>query len=886
MDPPNLAGTQGQSLQVTTKIHRSAITVNDVVLALENPPVGIRGVFNPDPANGDSSVLTLIIDEGAVPGGYEIHVAGRDSSFFATASVKLTVAGRRSSTAVVDRSLRPNQQALPPLEDGRPRQLARVVDAKGHQADFVHDEIIVVTEDAAVLSAIVNRWRGTVLKTIRPTDYGVNRTKTIHLVRIDSTAADTLALARDLATINPNVRGDFRVSSEEGLSLVAAAAYEAARGARVEINWVAQPSVFENKISPESPVGPATGGYDSNAFNWGYMTTKTGNHIGVADAWRVLEQEGKLGNKIKIAVLDAGFSTTADYPSNVQFFTVNSGKKMGDPGSSSSPWHGSRVAQTVAAVPANAFGTAGVAGPVADLILVYVDGDLFDTMAAVWNAAGAGARIINISAHVSVPAALTLAQSSGVGVLNDVTADTRADGILIFASAGNEGVNVDAYDGAWEEAWYAPCENDGVICVGGEATAITAEAASQSSDYSNSDSRSNYGPEQVNLYAPFSVFAGADPTNSSGRAFIVEGTSFASPFAAGVAALIWAAKPELTADEVESLLFTWAHVLDDNGKKSVNALSPVKHLLVSGANYPPVIEITSPAAGAKVGYGGLAMVDFAATTTDFEDEDACCTVTWTSDKDGLIGTGRSFQYTFSSPGWRWIVAEAKDSKGAGSQDYLLLEVKNTPPLVAIVTPVPGEIVYKGSSKPVKGTVSDANEPLTGLCSSARWTFLEIGSMTYNGCHPTIAFTALGDHTLAFTGKDSDGATATAKVTVHVVNPPVSGPPDVTIYSPKHGQLFDVGDNVILNGLGIDPDTKAAVPYSAQAYRWSIIRDGGQIAITPTISGWGIPYFTPSDYVAAGCPGGTKDAELWLRVTDLQGEYASQFVPISVLVPPC
>jgi hypothetical protein len=477
MAPSNLAGTQGQSLQVTTVIHRSPTAGGDLFLTLQNPPAGIHGVFNPNPARGDSSILTLIVDESAVPGDYEIHVAGR-GAFAATASFRVAVAGRRLSTAVLDGSVRPSRPELSPFGDGLPRPLARVVDAKGYKVDFVQDELIVVTDDAAALASIVSRWRGSVLKTIRPTDYGVNRTKTIHLLRIDASAADTSALARNLTAINPNVRGDFRVSSPEGLSLIAAAAHEAARGARVEVNWVAQPSLFENKVSSEAPVGAQTSGppdYDPNAFSWGYMRTKSGNRIGVADAWRVLELEGKLTNKIKIAILDSGFSANADYPAGWQFFAVNSGKQMGDMGTGS-PWHGSRVLQTVAALPGNGFGTAGVAGPVASVIMVYVEGDLFNAMAALWNAEGAGARIINMSFGAAVPAFLTLWQSNGQGIFNDETAETRAAGILIFAGAGNDGINVDAYDGPWEEAWHAPCENDGVICVGGQTSALATAA--------------------------------------------------------------------------------------------------------------------------------------------------------------------------------------------------------------------------------------------------------------------------------------------------------------------------------------------------------------------------------------------------------------------------
>jgi hypothetical protein len=78
------------------------------------------------------------------------------------------------------------------------------------------------------------------------------------------------------------------------------------------------------------------------------------------------------------------------------------------------------------------------------------------------------------------------------------------NGRLLVAAAGNDGNNVDAEDCAWpfdwpcwERAWYAPCENSGVFCVGALQV--------------NSDKRlrsSNFGSEDVDLFGPGTVWVG------------------------------------------------------------------------------------------------------------------------------------------------------------------------------------------------------------------------------------------------------------------------------------------------------------------------------------------------------------------------------------------
>jgi subtilisin family serine protease len=122
-----------------------------------------------------------------------------------------------------------------------------------------------------------------------------------------------------------------------------------------------------------------------------------------------------------------------------------------------------------------------------------------------------------------------------------------------MASSGNDNKNVDAQDCfivCWEEKWWTPCENAGVFCVG----ALGHDSIGRA-DYSN------YGKAGggVDLFAPGTVLVGFDPATTTGLpgrfpVHSVQGTSFASPYLAGVAALVRAADPGLSAGSVESIL--------------------------------------------------------------------------------------------------------------------------------------------------------------------------------------------------------------------------------------------------------------------------------------------------------------------------------------------
>jgi large repetitive protein len=192
-------------------------------------------------------------------------------------------------------------------------------------------------------------------------------------------------------------------------------------------------------------------------------------------------------------------------------------------------WHGTAVAGTAAAVADNTIGISGVA-PQAEVMSVRalddaMQGNISTLADGIVYAADEGADVINLSLLTSgtdLPQAL----SDAVGV-------ARAHGAVVVAAAGN-------YARSNDSVPIYPCNlpQPNLICV-----------ASIDQDGSLS-SFSDYGAASVDVGAP-----GGNILSMllSGYAF-KNGTSLAAPHVAGIAALIRAMRPGLSADQVVQVI--------------------------------------------------------------------------------------------------------------------------------------------------------------------------------------------------------------------------------------------------------------------------------------------------------------------------------------------
>lgn len=190
--------------------------------------------------------------------------------------------------------------------------------------------------------------------------------------------------------------------------------------------------------------------------------------------------------------------------------------------------HGTHVAGIIAATFNNLTGIAGVA-PEATIMPLKIGAEnpsLSNAMRAIDYAVANGARVVNASWVSDDPAA--------ADYLAPHLEAAEAAGVLVVAGAGNDGTSLDT-----NPLWPAASPQPNVVTV----------AASTAED--RPAGFSNFGSTSVDLYAPGDRIVSTLPGGGYG---VYSGTSMAAPHVAGAAALLWAATPEATYQEVKGAL--------------------------------------------------------------------------------------------------------------------------------------------------------------------------------------------------------------------------------------------------------------------------------------------------------------------------------------------
>jgi serine protease len=575
---------------------------------------------------------------------------------FAVAALDASPAAAAERTALtftIDPDAEPAQSTLPPANEGdRPRSLASVIDQHGNQANFVADELVLVTDDDAALDEFLARWEGEVLITLDPAEYEMSELRRRYLVRVDAARADPARLASDLSETNPEASGAHRVSSRQGLELLAAAAHEKARGVDVGINWVANFGDVSQRISIEGEDVQRLLSLDRNAFTWPHLcdaqTIPTGGpcpqDTGVAEAWKLLDNRGFFLNgslssgrfvttgvpdlaRIRVAILDGGFAPPQFlddlHPDLMQF---SMGPNPGFcTGFTSCPWHGLNVTSAAVSMPDNDFAAAGPGGFVAKPVQIGILGDVFGAVQALLNAQSNGIRIANMSWGIPIPAAF----GPLANIADPLLAALRSRGIMLVAGAGNEGRPVDMVDcfiACWEAAYFWPCEAAKVFCVGALAsqskTPFFTVPSFGSSNFRGPLSNQDPG-ETVDFWAPGSVVVGPDPDVPNVKFF--GGTSAAAPFVAGVAAMVRMANPSLSVDAVEALLLASAQPSDPHPLTGASEPMVDAHAAVRAA-LGPATPVARAGADVTVDEGAQFTLDGSASS---DPDGAALSYRWT-----------------------------------------------------------------------------------------------------------------------------------------------------------------------------------------------------------------------------------------------------------------
>lgn len=542
---------------------------------------------------------------------------------------------------------------------------ARLTDEHGHVADFVTGQLLLVSRDAATLDRVAGAIGA---KTVRVVDPGLPDGVRFVLAGVRPPRAKPADLRRHVRKVHPHVGGQIRVSSRAGLDLLALAGDVGQRfpDVQVTLNLVFHPAAVAHRSTADGREGSA--GWHPDAFRWPYMRRGGAMDHGVAEAWRMLTVTGLYGRRVRLAVLDGGFIDT-DLPRD----TITTGG-FGIPnplqcGGHPCPWHGTAVAHAAAGLADNRVGAAGAGSPVVAPVLVQsADNDLFSLVAYLLEdvpaALGGRPEVANVSSVTDLPAAACTLLCPGIDTIGE---SIRRSGILLFASAGNAGQDVDAQECrlgyCWERAATLPCEARGVECVGGLAW-----------DSNRRAPFSNHGRD-VDLFGPYTVWAMTPDPERPGvmldTARQANGTSFSSPFVAGCAAMVRAVAPDLSPDEVARLLRDTAHTgsPDATVTRWLDCHEAVRQAL--GGDAPPYVRIITPVnrQSVRIGAAGL---ELRAEADDHED--GAPRITWQSHRDGLVGEGPVIRVDRLRPGLHAIRAVARDRGGWQVSDRVVIEV--------------------------------------------------------------------------------------------------------------------------------------------------------------------------------------------------------------------
>ena len=201
--------------------------------------------------------------------------------------------------------------------------------------------------------------------------------------------------------------------------------------------------------------------------------------------------------------------------------------------------HGTGVAGLIGAVRGNGYGIDGVADNVRIMSIKAVpNGDEYDkdVANAIHYAVDNGAKVVNMSFGKKI--------SPHKAWVDEAFKYAAAHNVLLVEASGNDNVDVDAHpefpNDIFEDG--SATDADNVISVG---------ASGANLDETLAGSFSNYGKKNVDVFAPGVKVTSIDMDAEFNTA---DGTSFASPITAGVAALILEYYPELSAKQVKQAI--------------------------------------------------------------------------------------------------------------------------------------------------------------------------------------------------------------------------------------------------------------------------------------------------------------------------------------------
>lgn len=385
-------------------------------------------------------------------------------------------------------------------------------------------------------------------------------------------------------------------------------------------------------------------------------------------------------SSVVIAILDTGIDTDhEDLQGRISAQSWDYVNSDNDP--EDDYGHGTGVAGVIGATTDNEKGVAGVDWQGQLLIMKVLNdsggGDMSWILPAIADANSLSVEVINMSFGQYVP-------DSG---LEARCTEAYNNGVVLVAAAGNDNLETPSYPAGYSN--------------------VLAVAAVDQNDVRSVWSgleASNYGT-WIDISAP-----GTDiwTTNFNGNYSASSGTSFSSPFVAGVAGLVKAANPTLTNQEIYDRLKSTADDIDSlqspqyQGKLGSGRINAAN--AVAGVN----AEITSPHDGSYISgtiniLGTATGWNFSTYEVDVLKSGTVESNLITSNTSVESGTLTSWETTGKN-GEYTVRVKVFSTSNSSDEVSVALFVDNTPPVTAIATPTNGATV--SGDLTITGTASD------------------------------------------------------------------------------------------------------------------------------------------------------------------------------------
>lgn len=501
---------------------------------------------------------------------------------------------------LVDPELQPYQEAIGPMlvnGDRIMRPLAVLQAEQDTPFTFIADEVLFTPDSPAALAAFLETYGGRVLREPGlpepPPELAEQARQDVeddpsYVIKVDPATMHLDSVQADAEALG--FVGEMRVSSEDALRVLAIVLWEQSNEVNVSLHPVV---IFDQTFPPlqleERPLG---GGAFEDPINedWRYreMSDTSVQMTGVNRAWQYMRFATRK-SAVWIAIIDGGFAldsngkpckdpsgaTNVDLPYYQQYdFNDDDWNASGDNttscGGSPCPHHGSGTTSIATAVQNNQYGIAGVGSPVARPLMFKVDVGLRECERAIRTAVKWGTMIISMSWHIDCGWWCNMWPGfSGYGGFKATMIVAKGCGAFTVSAAGNQSEDLD-------DQFYVPCQLKwNTFCVG-----ALAHNSRDRASFSNwgMATLNGTGTGGVNIWAPgASIRVG--PHRGTANNHLVSGTSLATPFVAGAAALAWGVNPKLTRDQVRGLILSTRHPAINNQVQpgSINVLGVVQN---------------------------------------------------------------------------------------------------------------------------------------------------------------------------------------------------------------------------------------------------------------------------------------------------------------------